>query len=248
MKKFEFHIQRFATTMTGTASNDYLSNYSDNVMMYAYGGADTIYNYGDDVTISAGEGNDTVIRGLADYNSINAGAGNDVISLSSSQNWGWRTTINAGTGDDTIYANSLNSYYGDLYRYMSGDGNDIIYGFTDKDTIFISGTTATRSTVSGNVILNMASGGAITLSGASSKTFTVIDDDTPLPIVNSTSHTVVNGTANADTITSSGASYVTISGGAGNDTIQNIYRRLCFNFRRQWRRLYLHILQLARYH
>ena len=223
MKKFEFHIQRFATTMTGTASNDYLSNYSDNVMMYAYGGADTIYNYGDDVTISAGEGNDTVIRGLADYNSINAGAGNDVISLSSSQNWGWRTTINAGTGDDTIYANSLNSYYGDLYRYMSGDGNDIIYGFTDKDTIFISGTTATRSTVSGNVILNMASGGAITLSGASSKTFTVIDDDTPLPIVNSTSHTVVNGTANADTITSSGASYVTISGGAGNDTIQNIY-------------------------
>lgn len=103
--------------------------------------ADTIYNYSARVTIQTGTGDDSIYA--RSYGSIDAGAGNDTISLTGSY-----TTIDAGTGNDSIFS------YSSYSTINAGDGNDLvslssdsgnngntISGGKGNDTIYMNGQT-----------------------------------------------------------------------------------------------------------
>ena len=98
---------------------------------------------------------------------INAGAGNDYIHLYSQAT---KHTVNAGKGNDTIqnYAQG-----GVTFLYTNGDGNDVINGWTAKDTLSITGGSYKLSTVGNNVKVSITGGSFITLVGAKGTTVNV---------------------------------------------------------------------------
>ncbi len=222
-----------SVTINGDAGNDKI--YSSGYYTSISGGAgnDSIFNYsssysGSRVTLDGGVGNDTIMGRFGD-SSISGGEGNDLISLTGDVD---RATINAGTGDDTIYNDGYIGMDGrQVFQYTKGDGNDVIYGITNADTISISGATYTRSTVGTNLVLDITGGGAMTLVGASSRTPTIIGtveggSKVGISIENSTSRRTLIGTAYDDTISNiynSGGDFVSINAGAGNDIISNNY-------------------------
>ena len=153
MSEFIFNLQRFAkisnstsdTLVSGTSAADTISNEGNLVTIKGGAGNDSIFSstnpnsslatddntggYGY-VTIDAGAGNDTIVSSDP-HVSINGGAGNDSIY---SYAWNY-VTISGGTGDDTISTNDAPSV---LFKYSSGDGNDLIEGFTESSTLSIS--------------------------------------------------------------------------------------------------------------
>lgn len=117
----------------GTANADYFSNSSSNILLRGLGGNDTIENYAAQVT-------------------INGGAGHDIITLDKSRN----ITVIGGAGNDTV--NSSNTS-GVLYQYGTGDGKDVITGFTKKDTIQVtSGSVKSVKVTGGNTVITIGSG------------------------------------------------------------------------------------------
>lgn len=152
------------STILGGTGNDYLYNHAANAKVNGDAGNDLISNSGTRVLIDGGAGNDTIsaIAGLLD-----GGADNDVISLRGNYD---TTTIIGGLGNDTIYASVSGSSYGRTFQCTSGDGNNLAYGFTIKDTLKIgNGTTDTymKATVGSDVIVTVGNG-TITLNGAGS--------------------------------------------------------------------------------
>ena len=162
-------------TINSGEGNDDIWNYEDDsVTIYGNAGNDYIDNYhGYNVTIYGGAGNDTIYNGWSDSVSIEGGAGNDSI-----RNYGSSVTIKAGKGNDTIYNNwdfernrsYANSYgYGKnvLFKYNSGDGDDIIYGFRADSTLSISGGSYSTTKSGKNIIVTVGKG-KISLMGAAS--------------------------------------------------------------------------------
>ncbi len=215
--------------VSGSSSADTIDNYAGGATLRGNGGNDYIYNstssyytvnggYGY-VTIDGGDGNDT-IKSYDPYVSLSGGAGADVISLRPS---GFtNVTINGGTGNDTIYGDSIS---GVLYQYKKGDGNDLIYNYSAKDTITITGG-GNWSTVTSNndVIVNVADSGNMTLVGAKGKTLNIYPTSTPtiLPnvITNYNKNSLVSGSSSAESIYNY-AGGATIRGNGGNDYIYN---------------------------
>ena len=99
-----------ATLITGTADND------------------SILNFGDDVTIDSRAGNDTIYSGLddqkADRVSINAGEGDNVVSIQGGSD---SVTIRTGDGNNLIGSTSPNN------AVYSGAGNDSVVFYTGAD-------------------------------------------------------------------------------------------------------------------
>lgn len=130
-----------------------------------------------------------------------------------------KITVKGSAGNDTIYGN-IDSNYGVLYQYTSGDGYDIIYRYNSTDTISLgSGLSYNTLTNGSNVILNF-SNGAITLLGASGQTLNIKGGNINSFITNYTKNTTVNGSSNADTVNNY-AGGVKIYTGSGNDSIYN---------------------------
>ena len=75
--------------------------------------------------IIGGKGNDS-LYGRAGNDSIVGNAGNDKLYGSNGND-----TLVGGTGNDTLWGDAG----ADTFIYASGDGNDIILGFDDKDTL-----------------------------------------------------------------------------------------------------------------
>ena len=247
------------TLVSGTAKADTINNYAGGTTIRAGAGNDYIYNttnsnytinsgYGY-VTVDAGDGNDTIFSNDPRV-SLNGGADGDLISVLSSSNYR-NITIRGGKGNDFIYGNSLGG--GVLYQYSIGDGNDFIYGFTSSDTISISGGSYSTQSVGDNVLVNIANSGTLTLMGAKDKTININRDNY---FTNYSKNSLVNGTANKDTINNyaggatiragsgndyifnstnanytinSGYGYVTIDGGNGNDIIDSYDPRVSIN-------------------
>ena len=198
---------------------------------------DYISNSGNYVTVSAGSGNDT-ISNSGDYASINGGIGNDSINAGS---YSYRVTLKGNSGNDTLTGSTS---YGDVFQFTKTDGNDVITNYGTNDTVHLTDTwTASDinySTSGSDGIINTGST-YITLKGAAQKSITVrygylttvvgggpiptptlTPDPTPTrnTISNYYDDTLVSGTSGADSIYN-GGEYVTISAGAGNDTIIN---------------------------
>ncbi|MBQ7723761.1 MAG: hypothetical protein IJT57_05500, partial [Selenomonadaceae bacterium] len=135
-----FSLQRFSyitndmdyAMVNGTSEDDTIYNTGGGgCRIYGYAGNDSIYSKYR-ATVDGGAGNDTI---QVNAGSLFGGAGNDIITLSDEASG---ITICGGTGNDTIYAGSTNTT-GRLFEYQSGDGNDIVSGFTSNDTLSISG-------------------------------------------------------------------------------------------------------------
>ena len=96
------------------------------------------------------------IVGTAVSNSIKGGKGAD--------------TISGGAGNDTVSLGGGN----DVYIYSCG--NDLIQDYKSEDKIKLSGGSITGASVSSsNVILNVSSGGKISVKGGKGKNITIID-------------------------------------------------------------------------
>ena len=111
---------------------------SNDDLIYAYGGADTVL---------AGSGNDTVYAGSGN-DSVSGGAGNDEVYLGGgSDTFGdWSTeggndtvygggdadSLNGGAGDDTLFGDSGND------TLTGATGNDTLYGGDGNDTFLIT--------------------------------------------------------------------------------------------------------------
>ncbi|MBE8949651.1 MAG: hypothetical protein SR3Q1_03510 [Quinella sp. 3Q1] len=118
-------------------------------------GADNLRNTLADVKIQALGGNDSVDNSASNI-IINGGNGNDSIS-----NSGSNVTIDGGKGNDTL---SL-GYTNNLIQYTSGDGNDLIQGFDEDDTLQIADSSYSTKKSGNNIIVTVGKG-KITLSGA----------------------------------------------------------------------------------
>ncbi|MBR1645508.1 MAG: hypothetical protein IJ774_00455 [Selenomonadaceae bacterium] len=181
------------------------------------------------ITLANTTGN-TLLTGTAYDDSISNSASN--------------VTINAGAGNDRISLSSSAAKV--LIQYASGDGSDTIYGFTADDTIKISGGKYSSATSGNDVILTVGtdtifvkdssdlstfningtlaggsssestSGGSSSesTSGGSSSTTTAVTLD------NTTGNTSITSSKYADSISNSGAN-VTIQALGGKDTITN---------------------------
>ncbi|MBQ9488091.1 MAG: hypothetical protein IJU91_09910, partial [Selenomonadaceae bacterium] len=170
-------------TIIGGAGDDTIENTFLCSGVIIDGGKDNdhIMNHGYNNSINGGNGNDTVYNDYYGTNtSISGGAGNDSIN-----NWGSNVTIIGGTGNDTIYNNwnfDTNSIVDDsfnwgrnvLFKYNSGDGNDIIYGFKADSTLSIDGGSYSTTTSGSNIIVTVGKG-KISLIGAASLSKVNID-------------------------------------------------------------------------
>lgn len=247
--------KQFASIPAFTSSADYYENIAANTVLSALGGNDTVYNdaanvviYGGDgndylyskytsrdingVTLSGGAGNDTLYSKM-DKASLSGGTGNDSIYSYSDD-----ATITGGAGNDTI---SVSKAYRNIIQYAEGDGNDIIYGAGNGDTLKITSGTYRTYKSGDNIVVKIGSSGSITLSGSYVDKVKITGKSSePLNVVNWNDNTVIGGTAYNDTVYSggqkvkingsdgkdylylyTGARKTTINGGAGSDTIKS---------------------------
>ena len=190
---------------------------------------DSVYNgYTSEghTTIATDDGNDTVTN-YGDTVVIDLGAGND--SLYTSSYYG---TIRAGTGDDTI---SLSYGHDNIFQYLNGDGNDIIYNGAANTLVIADADFDTAVSEDGyNVVVTVKDDtgnntGTIILAGAASiganiqspyRTVETRTYDGGRIITNYTADTLLAGTSNSDSVYNASAGEdVTIATGAGNDTV-----------------------------
>ncbi len=142
-------------------------------------------------------------------------------------NTGANVTIQAGTGNDTVQS----SAFGELIQFSSAEGNNVVLGFGENDTLqMTAGKTMTWSTVGADVVVTLkgsAFTGTVTLEDAAdlnlkkvkkNGVWNLVVQDADPAIVNTTNDICVNGTAAAEVITNFGDN-VTVNGKGGDDTL-----------------------------
>ncbi len=112
-------------------------------------GKDILYGGAGDDTLNGGKGNDTLY----------GGAGNDNL-------WG-------GKGNDTLYGDDG----ADKFIYSTGDGSDVICGFSDDDTLTLNAVIKSSSLNSkGDAITLKVTGGSIKFQDFTATTFNINND------------------------------------------------------------------------
>ena len=128
---------------------------------------DLIFNAADYVTINAGAGNDLVDSGDTEYVKINGGAGADSIRIHQ------QSTVNGGKGNDTIIGSGYYSTFeggkgndligvaggNNVYRFGATGGKDTIRNFTPSDQIQLtSGEIVGHSINGGDYVVQVSNG------------------------------------------------------------------------------------------
>ena len=231
--------------------NDYIYGGDYNVIknestIYGGVGNDTIYEacgeiYGEDgndyifvalweyANVDGGAGDDTILADAGYGSSILGGDGNDEIWINLSGSYTGSTKISGGKGNDTVHYDDGVVYVGwklgyrATYQYVSGEGNDVIEGFTGYDKIEITGDSYSTITSGDDIIIKVGNG-SIILKDARANDIDLnidgtFDSNTDWQTINnSNSNTIVYGGDYDETITNT-ASNVTINAGDGNDSI-----------------------------
>ena len=196
-----------------------ISNRNSDTLISGTSGNDSIVNGGDNVTIKGGKGNDTIDT-YAGYRSVS------------------NVTISGGKGNDIVNLNSYRNSKNTVIQYASGDGNDTIFGFDSDDTLHI--TKGSYETLeSGNDFIVKVGKSTITLSNALNEEYKKVTIKNPSGEVsvyndwkkwngtkytdmfeNNSNNVALYAKGGEDLIHNYGDN-VTISGGAGNDSIDN---------------------------
>ena len=159
----EIYNEEINVAVNGTDKNDSITNEAGGVTIRAGDGNDSIYSstsetINDDwgyVTIDAGAGND-MIESCDPHVSINGGDGDDYIDAGGYSN----VTALGGAGNDTI---DLDGSGENVIEYKSGDGNDLILGFTSDDTIRITDDASFSTMILDDDVIVSLGSGSITL-------------------------------------------------------------------------------------
>lgn len=243
------------TVVYGDDGNDYMRNFASNVQLIGGHDDDTIFSHkgAQKNSILGSPGNDFIlaydnkstIYGCANNdnydgddndkiavygnkNKIYGEFGNDVIFLTNDAN---DNTINGGLGDDIIILdNSKNS----VIEYNDGDGNDVVYFYSENDKLQIHGNYSTQvsgksvyiNVGEGRIVLDNAVGLIIDING---KKISTANDSTSgndvltpieFPSFWEDNVYITRGTANNDNITNVYRNRI-INTGNGNDSIRN---------------------------
>ena len=190
----------YFSTIDGGAGNDTIHNdRADNVIVNGGAGNDSIYNYDNhNSSIYGGNGNDTLTVRYGENVFMDGGNGNDFISNGERYFRGSKnSTIFGGTGNDTIYNEYNSGYYSYegsnvLFKYNYGDGNDIIYGFDDSDTLSISGGSYSTTNRNYDVIVTVGEG-KISLIGAARYNVNIIRQVSTKTLTNKNSANITIG-------------------------------------------------------
>ncbi len=212
-------------TIHGGDGNDVITKI---YILWSYSDGSSSVEYTHNGTIYGDAGNDTIYNDKSDNGLMDGGSGDDKINSYKSKN----VTMTGGKGNDTI--NNFGSTV--LYKYAKGDGNDIIRGFSETDTLEITSgnyTTARsgadflvkvgsnkitiKDAINFNVNIKNAAGTLKTYKGKDSR---IILDSRDNFIVNSNSTVTIDSGAGDDTIENEGDS-ITIDSGRGNDSVGN---------------------------
>ena len=102
------------------------------------------------------------------------GTTGDIVSLGGNYNdtihAGSNDLINAGGGNDQIYIGNSNNV---TVEYSSGDGNDIVYGFSSDDVFNITGTSYSSVQSGNNLIVTVDDSNVTLVGSSSSQTFNI---------------------------------------------------------------------------
>ena len=214
-----------STVITGNADDtiNIRRAYSDGLGFYNLIQADEGNNYVDNgnrksSTISSGSGNDTIITGGG--SSINAGNGNNLITVTTSQSY---NTILTGNGNDYV---SIVGYSGENYIYAGAGSNTIVGGNGNNSTVITTGNLDDQVTI-GSGYVNVGSGkNNVSLTNSDSNSSTVITgnaDDT-INIRRAYSdglgfYNLIQANEGNNYVDNGNRKSSTISSGSGNDTI-----------------------------
>ncbi|KAB7613950.1 hypothetical protein F9L33_11385 [Amylibacter sp. SFDW26] len=157
-------------TLNGGEGDDRLGGGSGNDTLNGGDGDDRIGGGSGNDTLNGDEGDDR-LSGGSGSDTINGGEGDDRLSGGLGDD-----TLNGGEGDDTL----LGRAGADVFEFTLGDGDDMILGFDDSDSIDLSATGLEFSDISINEInsrLTVVTYGAdtITITHAGSVEFTQDD-------------------------------------------------------------------------
>jgi|GEM_PF-1611032 len=206
-------------TLIGESGNDSLGNSGTNVEIISGDGNDTIHNIGSStyiysgaeedyistsnastVTVDGGTGNDTILVGANNNGLVYGGAGDDSIYIYANTS---NVTVNGGSGNDTI---GLSSQAAAFVQFSPGNGNDVVYGFNENDTLIIDDSFS-QYTSDNNVIIS-TSNGTMNLVDANGKSLNISTGKVTLPLTNI--ETTLTGTSERDIFTYSGDTKTTV--------------------------------------
>lgn len=212
-------------TIHGGDDDDKLTK---NYILWSYSDGSSSVEYTHNGTIYGDAGNDAIYNDKSDNGLMDGGSGDDKINSYKSKN----VTMIGGKGNDTI--NNCGSTV--LYKYAKGDGNDIIRGFSETDTLEITSGNYTTARSGADFLVKVGSNkitikdainfkvnvknAAGTLKTYNGKDSRIILDSRDNFILNSNSTVTIDSGAGDDTIENEGDS-ITIDSGRGNDSIGN---------------------------
>lgn len=198
------------TALSGTDSNDTITNYGWNVTIDGGKGHDKLNNYGTNVSILGGADNDTIFSKGTKV-SINTGAGADSVGINSNSS---NVTILTGDDDDSINNWGNNSYINtgndnDYVHNSSLASNNTILTGAGNDSVVNRGLNVSINTGTGDDSIYNGTGNNITLAGGEG-------NDT---INNRFAQVISIDAGIGDDSIYGNNNYATITGGAGKDTI-----------------------------
>ena len=208
----------------GGAGKDSLFASGTNSTVKGGEGDDHLYSYVDNVILFGENGNDYISTNKKS-NTLYGGAGNDTLS-----SYGEAILI-GGDGNDTIRIDNNKNLGNNFIYYENGNGNDIVYGYKDTDSLSIAGAEYTTTTSGSDVIVNVGTG-SVTLVGVAGLTLNILGTAKTTSTTttsstftegndtysNTTANTLLSALGGDDSIKNT-ANNVTIYGNAGNDSL-----------------------------
>ena len=145
-----------ASKISGNNSANIIVGSKKNDTFYGAGGNDSILGGKGKDVLYGDAGNDT-LTGEKGNDKLYGGAGNDILT--------------GGKGKDSLWGDDG----ADTFIYSKGDGRDVIYGFSNDDTLTLDAVIK-DSTVKKDAITLKLSGGAITFKDYTATTFNINSD------------------------------------------------------------------------
>ena len=204
------------TLIEGTTDRDYISNYGGaNVTINGNDDSDYLRSYGGRRSlIDGGTGNDSITTGwfhedssVSDNSTLIGGEGNDSINNSGGKN----VSMSGGNGGDTINNYVASKWNGDVYETLiSAPDNVTINGGDDPDHIGNYG--------GANALINGGEGNDYIYNSVQTEWN---KETNSREITASPDNVTINGGNGNDRISNYGGDSVLINGGDDNDTIEN---------------------------